>query len=293
MKTTNKHIMKNFSLYLTHPLVGDELNLKDKNVIVIDVLRATTTIPIALLNGAKEVIPTDTTATAVRVAKGSGNSLLCGERNGKIIEGFDFGNSPLEYNTDQIKDKTLIFSTTNGTLTIVKSKHAKQCILCSFINLSTVVDYINSLNEEFIIICAGKNNNICLEDSVCAGLLIGKLTSMQKDKRINELNDSEIVAANLCIDFIMDKSGPSEKKILEMLNVSEHGRYLVSLGFEKDLEFCSKLDSYPVIPLFKNGIIKLKEKMDGENTQKLRMKKVNLTTESDEKIKQVETPKTK
>ncbi|MBL0107688.1 MAG: 2-phosphosulfolactate phosphatase [Ignavibacteria bacterium] len=88
--------MKSINILLTQSLVQDDLTLKDKNVIILDVLRATSTIAVALTNGAKEIIPTENIATAVRVAKGSKNSILCGERNGKIVDGFNLGNSPLE-----------------------------------------------------------------------------------------------------------------------------------------------------------------------------------------------------
>ncbi|MCY7361826.1 MAG: 2-phosphosulfolactate phosphatase, partial [Ignavibacteria bacterium] len=237
--------MKSISILLTQSLVQDDLNLKDKNVIILDVLRATTTMSIALVNGAKEIIPTENIATAVRVAKGSKNSVLCGERNGKVVDGFNMGNSPLEYTTDIIKDKSLIFSTTNGTIAIIKSKFAKNCLLCSFVNISAIVDYVNSIDEDFIIICSGKLNDFCLEDAVCAGMLLNKLNV----GRNIEMKDSEIASINLCNDLAMIMNVPSQDKILKMLKLSEHGKYLASIGFEKDLEICSKIDSYPSIPI--------------------------------------------
>ena len=103
------------------------MQLKDRNVIVIDVLRASSTILTALVNQAKEIIPAESVSVAARISKGLGNSVLCGERNGKIIEGFKLGNSPFEYTTDAVKGKTLIFSTTNGTISVTKSKFAKNC----------------------------------------------------------------------------------------------------------------------------------------------------------------------
>jgi len=273
--------MKRINILLTQSLVQDDLNLKDKNVIILDVLRATTTMTVALANGAKEVIPTENIATAVRVAKGSKNSLLCGERNGKLIDGFNLGNSPLEYSPDVIKDKSLIFSTTNGTLAIVKSKFAKNCILCSFVNVSAVVDYINSIDEDFTIICSGKLNDFCLEDAVCAGMLLTKLSV----GRELEMKDSEIAALNLCNDLAMLVNAPSSDKVFKLLNLSEHGKYLRSIGFEKDLEVSSKIDSFPYIPIFKNGVIRFKEQFDGESNQKLKMKRVNIGNKRDDEKK--------
>ncbi len=264
--------MKRIDILLTQSLIQDDLGLKDKNVIILDVLRATTTMTIALVNGAKEVIPTENIATAVRVAKGSKNSLLCGERNGKVVDGFNLGNSPLEYTPEVVKDKSLIFSTTNGTLAIIKSKFAKNCVLCSFVNISAIVDYVNSIDEDFTIICSGKLNDFCLEDAVCAGMLLSKLNA----GRNLELRDSEIAALNLCNDLAMLLNVPSKEKILRLFHSSEHGKYLTSIGLEDDLEISSRLDSYPVIPIFRNGVVKFKEQFEGETSQKLNMKRVNI-----------------
>lgn len=274
--------MKRIEILLTPGQLNDELTLKDKNIIVIDVLRATTTITVSLANGAKEVIPTENIATAVRVAKGSKNSILCGERNGRVIDGFKLGNSPLEYTAEVIKDKALIFSTTNGTQAIMKSKFAKNCLLASFVNMSAVVDYVNALDEDFTIICSGKLNDFCLEDAVCAGMLLNKLNV----GRNLELMDSEVAAMNLSNDLAMLLNVPSQEKVLRMLNTSEHGRYLSQIGFEKDLEICSKIDSYPIIPLFRNGVIRLKEQFEGESDQRSKMKRVNIGIKREEKQKQ-------
>jgi 2-phosphosulfolactate phosphatase len=274
--------MKRIEILLTPGQMNDELTLKDKNIIVIDVLRATTTITISLANGAKEVIPTENIATAVRVAKGSKNSILCGERNGRVIDGFKLGNSPLEYTSEEIKDKALIFSTTNGTQAIMKSKFAKNCLLASFVNMSTVVDYVNALDEDFTIICSGKLNDFCLEDAVCAGMLLNKLSV----GRNLELMDSEVAAMNLSNDLAMLMNVPSQEKVLRMLNISEHGRYLSQIGFEKDLEICSKIDSYPIIPLFRNGVIRLREQFEGDSDQRSKMKRVNIGIKREEKQKQ-------
>ena len=275
--------MKNINILLTQSLIQDDLQLKDKNVIILDVLRATTTMTVALAYGAKEIIPTENIATAVRVAKGSKNSLLCGERNGKIVDGFNLGNSPLEYTSEAVKDKSLIFSTTNGTLAIIKSKFAKSCLICSFVNITSIVDYVNTIDEDFTIICSGKLNDFCLEDAVCAGMLLNKLSA---GRNIN-MKDSEIAAINLSNDLAMLLNVPSQDKILKMFQLCEHGRYLSSIGFEKDLEFCSKIDSFPSIPIFRNGVVKLKEQFEGESNQKSKMKRVNIGSKGGESKQKV------
>jgi 2-phosphosulfolactate phosphatase len=267
--------MKKIDVYLTQSLINDDLFLKDKNVVVIDVLRATTTITVALSNGAKEFIPAESVSTAARISKGLGNSLLCGERNGKIIEGFNLGNSPFEYKSEVIKDKSLIFSTTNGTLSITKSRLAKSCVLAGFVNLSVAVEHIKSLKGDVIIVCSGKLNNFCIEDAVCAGTIINNLLQDEKDKY--ELNDSAYACLRLGKILTIKVDEPLSEKILEMLNKSEHGKYLCSIGFAEDLKLCSEIDSYLHLPIYYNGTIKLPEKIESETSQKSRMKKIKIS----------------
>ena len=113
------------------PAQVDESDLRDKNVVVIDILRASTTIIIALSNGAKEVVPVETIEGAVKIASGlfSETTLLCGERDGRTIEGFHLGNSPLEYNEEKVRGKTLVFTSTNGSLALIKGKNARNLIV--------------------------------------------------------------------------------------------------------------------------------------------------------------------
>ena len=120
----------------------DELQLRDKNVVVIDVLRASTTVAVALANGAREIIPVSTIESAVKI---SGSlfgevTLRGGERNGKMIEGFNLGNSPAEYTEGTVRGKSIIFCTTNGSVAMFKSRFARRLLVGSFVNLSAVVE---------------------------------------------------------------------------------------------------------------------------------------------------------
>jgi 2-phosphosulfolactate phosphatase len=267
--------MIHFKIYPTHFLIQDDLILKDKNVVIIDVLRATTTILTALVNGAKEVIPAENPTTAARISKGRGkNALLCGERGGKKVEGFDLGNSPFEYQESKIKDKTLVFSTTNGSVTIVKSRFAKNSVLASFLNISAIVEYIKQLNEDIILICSGKINNFCLEDYVCAGMILRMLIKNKTEDLNYYFEDAEIAAKLIAKYYGMEFGKPSVQKIQEMYKLSEHGKFLESLGFESDLEYCSGIDSFNKIPMYKNGVIKFIENFDTVNNSKL--KKITL-----------------
>jgi 2-phosphosulfolactate phosphatase len=255
--------MIKISLYFTHNEIESELDLKDKNVVVIDVLRTSTTIITGLSNGAKEIIPTEDVASAGMIGRNSrGQSLLCGERNGKIIEGFNLGNSVKEYEKDNVTGKTLIFSTTNGTPALMKSKFARNCVILGFANMSRVVDYLIKLKEDFIILCAGKSGEFSLEDTVCAGMLINRLVKKSKEKYI--LTDSALGADKLYSTY--------RNSLLQMLHDSEHGKFLTELGFEDDLAECCKVDIFTSLPILRNGIIKLIESF--ESDPKLTMKKV-------------------
>lgn len=251
------------SLYFAHNYIESELELKGKNVVVIDVLRTSTTIITGLANGAKEIIPTESTAAAGMIGRNSqGKSLLCGERHGKIVEGFNLGNSIKEYSDVKVKGKILVFNTTNGTPSLMKAKFARNCVVLGFVNMSRVVDYIANLNEDFIIVCAGKEGAFSLEDTVCAGMLISELTKKVSGRY--ELTDSALGAAKLYEAY--------KKSLITMLNESEHGHYLVSIGFEDDLLECSRVDAHNILPLLRNGVIRTLEAFTSD--PKLTMKKV-------------------
>lgn len=271
-------------LYLTNHLISDDLFLKDKNVVIIDVLRATSSMTVALANGAKEIIPTDSASVAARIAKGRGNSLLCGEKDGKIVEGFNLGNSPFEFTEDIIKDKILVWSTTNGSVSIVKAKHSKSVALASFLNLSAVVDYVSRMDGDLYVVCSGKQSNICIEDVVCAGALLMKLSKVI-GKDLEGVGDPEQIAMDLFKFYFASAGRISNKAIHEMLESTEHGKYLASIGFGTDIDLCSKLDSLPFVPLFRNGVVKMKEVMESEDSAKTKLKRVNLVKDENDSVK--------
>lgn len=253
------------SLYFSHDYVDSELELKDKNVVVIDVLRTSTTMVTGLANGAKEIIPTESIAAAGMIGRNSeGQALLCGEKNAKIIEGFNLGNSIKEYNEEVVKGKILVFNSTNGTPSLIKSKFARNCAVLGFVNMTRVVSFLKELKEDFIILCAGKDGDFSLEDTVCAGMLVSELLEAA-GKNSYVLTDSSMGASKLYSAY--------KKDILKMLHETEHGKFLVSLGFEDDLVACSQVDKYNMLPLLRSGVIKSIEAF--ESDPKLTMKKVS------------------
>ena len=165
-----------------------EEDLRGKSAVIIDVLRATSSMVTAISNGAKKVIPVEDMSDAVKIAHTMDNRdyLLCGEKNGVKIEGYHLGNSPLEYTPDVIADKTLIFNTTNGTKAIKKASLANRIYIGAFLNQQSILDALTHHDDEVVLICSGWRGRLALEDTLFAGSLLyhlfdGKLPEKTKD----------------------------------------------------------------------------------------------------------------
>lgn len=233
---------------LFSPVQADELFFTGKTTVVIDVLRASSTIITALSNGAKEVVPVGTIEFAVKVSGGifGGQTLLGGERNTKKIEGFALGNSPSEYTKEIVSGKSIVFYSTNGSRAIVKAKYSTNLFVCSFNNLKTLAKHLRKLNEDVIILCAGNNNLFSLEDTVCAGMLVSELIAGNKTI---ELTDASTGALTLFKSF--------GKNIFKLLSETDHGQLLINNSFEEDLKACAELDSTDVIPFYAGNVLKV------------------------------------
>ncbi|MBU2446306.1 MAG: 2-phosphosulfolactate phosphatase [Bacteroidetes bacterium] len=221
----------------------------DKNCIVIDLLRASSTIITALNNGAKEIIPVNSVEEALKISKNLDKSsyLLCGERQTQTIEGFDLGNSPLEFTEEKVKGKRIIFSTTNGTKVFNHLKNAKKVLLAATSNVSTVALEMVKSREDWVIICAARDGFFDASDALCAGILISKIH--QQIKETLSLND----AARLSLMYFEN----SPKKIEKVLRETDHGKFLVENNFENDIKFISQIDIYYNKARFKNNLITL------------------------------------
>jgi 2-phosphosulfolactate phosphatase len=242
----------------------DELELRDKNVVVIDVLRASTTITYAMRAGAREIIPVETVAQAMKIVGNlhSTSTVLCGERGGKRIEGFTLGNSPFEYTEEAVRGKALILTTTNGAVALTKAKYARQCFVSSFVNLSATVEALSTIegiaSEHLYILCSGREDDFSLEDATCAGMLITRLlarfgppSGQAPEGRPSErLSDSARAALSIYQHYGSD--------IYRTLRESDHGQHLIELGFEADILAASQLDSVPLVPLLEQMAIKKK-----------------------------------
>lgn len=246
----------------------DELELRDKTVVVIDVLRASTTITYAMRAGAREIIPVATVEQAMKIVGNlhSTSTVLCGERGGKRIEGFTLGNSPFEYTEEAVKGKALILTTTNGAIALTKAKHARECFVTSFVNLSASVEAVFGVQgieqEHLYILCSGREEDFSLEDATCAGMLITRLLE-RFGNSIGRLTDSARAALSIYQHYGSD--------IYRTLMESDHGRTLISIGYEADILAASRLDSVPLVPLLEQMAIRkklifseaLKKEIDG------------------------------
>ncbi|MEO7999137.1 MAG: 2-phosphosulfolactate phosphatase, partial [Gemmatimonadaceae bacterium] len=159
-------------------LLGDALptpaEVAGKVVVVIDVLRAATTAVTALANGARAVIPFDSVdEPAVFAKQYERNEIrLAGERKMLRIPGFDLGNSPEEYTPAAVKGRTILYSTTNGTVALLATAGAKSCMFGAFVNCAATVAAVRAdtrTTGDVVIICAGHERRTALEDVVCAG----------------------------------------------------------------------------------------------------------------------------
>lgn len=229
--------MKTIDVYLSPAEVG-EAAVEGRVAVVIDVIRATTTMVEALANGARAIIPTASTEEAVKLASslGRADTLLCGERKGLKVEGFDLGNSPAEFTADVVRGKQLVMSTTNGTRAFMAAEDSARVLAACFLNLSAVSAALRE-EDNLLMICAGKEDRFSLDDALCAGNLIRTLGNLDPTELI--LNDAARMALDLSLAHPVDA---------EFLASTAAGKALVEVGLESDLELCASLDRYSLVP---------------------------------------------
>jgi 2-phosphosulfolactate phosphatase len=212
-------------------------------VVIIDVLRATSTIATALENGAKAIIPVDSVAECIRLGKQI-NAITAGERDGKIAEGLQYGNSPFEYPRTFVESKTLVLTTTNGTrlLHMAFNNGAKEIITGSFANLDAVCNHLVESGQPVILACAAWKDRLNIEDTLFAGMVINKI------KEHFTINcDSSQMALDLFESAAGDMYGFMEK------TQASHFKRLSSFGLQEDIRFCLTPNSSKALPLYQDG----------------------------------------
>ena len=231
---TRKKIEVCFSPYL-FPLFKDEFDI----IVVIDVLRATSAICAAFQNGVKELIPVSTIEEALDFKEKG--FLVGAERQGKIVEGFDFGNSPFSYMKPELKDQTVVLSTTNGTKTINIAKENGQVVIGALVNPDFLCDWLIEQNKNVLCLCSGWQNKFNLEDTICAG---GILDNLLATGNFKSEEDSSIAAKYLFLS--------AKDNILGYLKASSHRRRLKNLNLNEDIKYCLTANSCPVIPVLED-----------------------------------------
>jgi 2-phosphosulfolactate phosphatase len=231
---------------LTTSLSPSLLHLYDVSssiVVIVDVLRATSTIANALYNGAKSIIPVDSIAECIKLGKQM-DVITAGERDGKIADGLKYGNTPLQYTSEFIKGKTLVLTTTNGTrlLHMALAGGARGIITGSFCNLSAVCDYLIAQDKNVILACAAWKDSVNIEDTLFAGAVVSRIKNkFQWDC------DATQIAETLYYQAKDDLFG-----FMKDHNASHYKR-LMGYALEEDIRFCLTIDNANLLVIYEAG----------------------------------------
>lgn len=220
------------------PLFLKTLPVKGSIVVVIDILRATTSMCVAFGNGASEIVPLETIEEC-RAYKEKGY-LIAGERDGKMVEGFDMGNSPFSFMGEHIRDAKIAMTTTNGTKCIHASKQAHQIIIGAFVNMTNVVNYLKEQKRDVILLAAGWKDKMNLEDTAFGGAV-----AIELENEFTPTEDSTRIAMTLYEAMLKDKR-------FFIKNATQYEQ-IVGLNIVEDVKYCLKRDLHGVLPIYQNG----------------------------------------
>jgi 2-phosphosulfolactate phosphatase len=221
-------------------------SVRDAHVAVVDVLRATTTIAIALANGAEGAIPVAEPGDAIALGNRLGRDrvLLCGERNAVRIEGFDLDNSPASFTPQMVAGKTLIITTTNGTRALKGVSGAASVRAAGLVNRTAVADALAHEGGDVVIVCAGDYGKFALEDAIGAGAIVDTLLTLVSDV---ELRDGAR-AATLLYRSVANR-------LSDAVASADHAQVLATKGFARDVTRCAAVDTVDVVPILRDGIL--------------------------------------
>lgn len=225
--------MNHLNVCLT-PLLIPLYDVEDHIVVIIDIFRATSSICYGIENGAEAIIPVS--AVEECEAYRDHGHLLAAERDGEVVTGFDFGNSPFSYTRQKVAGKTVVLTTTNGTQALHLSRNAKKVVIGSFLNLTSLCNWLKTQDENILLVCAGWKNNFNLEDTLFAGAVTEQL------KETGMKPDDAAIAAN-------DLYQAGKDDINLYLEKTSHSERLKKPGIEKDIEFCLQVDLTTAIPV--------------------------------------------
>jgi 2-phosphosulfolactate phosphatase len=217
------------------PALLNLYDISDSIVVVIDVLRATSSITYGIDNGAEAIIPVAQVEDCLNFS--DSGYLLAAERNGEVVAGYDFGNSPFSYTKEKVNGKTIVLTTTNGTKALHMAREsAYQVVIGSFLNLTSLSNWLKSQDKNVLLLCAGWKDKFNLEDTLFAGAVVNLLR-----KDFIHFDDSCVAAEDM---YLLAKND-----LRTYLYKSSHSHRLEQLNIEADVQFCLKTDICDAIPV--------------------------------------------
>ena len=218
-----------------------QTDLSGTTCVVLDILRATSSMITALANGAEQILPVATIEEALAAKAEHPEALLCGERDGLRITAaqtggteFDLGNSPREYTAEMVAGKTLITTTTNGTRALRACANAEHTLIASFLNLTATAEHLRAMApENLVLVCSGTYEEAALEDTLAAGALADALW-----EKYDECDDATQAAR------LLFTSAPVEETILQAKNAQ---RLLSLPDLADDVSFCLRRDAHSLL----------------------------------------------
>lgn len=228
------------------PALLDLYAIEESIVVVIDILRATSSMVYGIDNGAEAIIPVSQVEDCLNYT-GKGY-LLAAERNGEVVKGYDFGNSPFSYTSEKVAGKTIVLTTTNGTKALhMARERAFQVVIGSFLNLDVLCNWLKIQDKNVLLLCAGWKDQFNLEDTLFAGAVVHQLR-----KSFAHFDDSSVAAEDL---FLLAKDD-----LRNYIAKSSHSHRLAALNIEEDVKFCLQLNICRAIPVLEdNRLVSLKE----------------------------------
>jgi 2-phosphosulfolactate phosphatase len=224
------------------PAIFNRFKNNEAIVVIIDVLRASSAICMAFANGAGSIIPVAEIYEA-KEYKEKG-FLVAAERDGYVLDFADFGNSPFNFTREKVEGKTIVYSTTNGTRIIDLSSSAYMTVIGSFLNISSLTEWLDKQDHDVILFCAGWKDKFNLEDAICAGAIAEKLLY---GSSFSTICDSVLAAVDL---WTMAKSNP-----LNYIEKAAQRSRLRDKGLDDCIEFCLTLDYTDKIPVIRHGVL--------------------------------------
>jgi 2-phosphosulfolactate phosphatase len=220
--------------------------LAGATALVIDVLRASTSMITALANGCLGLVPVAEVDEARRRVAGLAGALLAGERGGDPPEGFDLGNSPLEFTRPRVGGRTIVFTTSNGTRALIAARPATTIGVAGFANLSAAADWALGQGRSIVVVCAGELGAPSVEDEVCAGLLVDRVLYQQAG-----------AVPGPAARAALDAGRPYVKDLARLGHDSPHARRLASRGRGPDVAACLALDGFALVPIYRADVDKV------------------------------------